>query len=547
MSEFPVLTDLALIVLAATLLVAATRRLRAPSIVAYILAGLLLGPITGLLHPTETLELVAESGIALLLFIVGLELSIEKIRDIGKVAVLAALGQMAFTAIGAFLISLSMGFGTMEAIFLATAVMFSSTVVAVKLLSQKGEMNHLYGRIAVGVLLVQDVVVIVVLTLVTGLGQPEEMSVGSILGGVGTAFGGMLVILLIALAAARYLLPRLLGWMAPSTEGLFIWSLAWCFLLIVAAEALSVSPEIGAFLAGVSLAQMPFNGELRRRVHPLMNFFVMVFFVTLGVHMELGAAAEHWLAAVLLTVFVLIGKPLIFLFILPRIGHGPHTSLLTGVTLAQISEFSFVFASVGLASGLIDQSILSLIGVVGLATIAVSVYMIRYAQQLYDWLDGRGWLKMAQRDEDAERPDGAGEEEEIEDHVIVVGINALGRRIVERLREEGETVIAVDVDTAKLEDLGCDIVHGNVEHASVLEAAGLDRARLLVSALQIEEANRVLAFRGREAGVPTAVHAFDEVVVEELRQLGTDHLILSKEAGTRRLLATLRERGVIDE
>lgn len=546
MSEFPVLSDLALIVLAATLLVATTRRLRAPSIVAYILAGLLLGPAMGLLHPTETLELVAEAGIALLLFIVGLELSIEKIRDIGKVAVLAGLGQMAFTAAGGFLISLGLGFETVEALFIATAVMFSSTVVAVKLLSQRGEMSHLHGRIAVGVLLVQDVVVIVVLTVVTGLGRPEEMSVGSILGGVGAAFGGMLVLLVVALAAARYVLPRLLGWMAPSTEGLFIWSLAWCFLLIVAAEALAVSPEIGAFLAGVSLAQMPFNGELRRRVHPLMNFFVMVFFVTLGVHMELGAAAEHWLAAVLLSLFVLLGKPLIFLFLLPRLGHGPRTSLLTGVTLSQISEFSFVFASVALASGLIDQSILSLVGVVGLATIGTSVYMIRYGEQLHGWLDRRGWLALARRGEGPEAEGGAGEEDEISDHVIVVGINALGRRIVERLRQEGETVVAVDVDTVKLERLGCDTVHGNVEHASVLEAAGLHRARLLVSALQIEEANRVLAFRGKEAGVPTAVHAFDEVVVDELRQLGTDHLILSKQAGTRKLLATLRDRGVIE-
>jgi Kef-type K+ transport system membrane component KefB len=544
MTDFPILLDLGVIVLTASALVLAARLVRAPSIVAYILAGLLLGPVTGFLSATDTVHLIAELGIALLLFLFGLELSLDKIRDVGRVAVVAGLGQVVFTAAGGFVVSYLLGFNVIESIFIATALTFSSTVVVVKVLTQKRELDTLYGRIAVGIFLVQDLVVIVALTLLTGLGQPEDLSPGALARGIGGAFGGMFLLLAVALLAARYVLPRLFGWMARSADGLFIWSLSWCFLFVVGAELLHVSPEIGAFLAGVSLAQLGASHELRRRVHPLMNFFVMVFFVSLGVQMELGAATEHWKAAVALSLFVLIGNPLIFMFIIARMRYAERTAFLTSVTVAQISEFSFVFAAVGLSAGLIDESVLSLIGLVGLVTISGSVYLILYNHQLYAILHQRGWLRIFGG---ASEDEGAGEDEapELKGHVIVVGMNALGRRIVRQLTEMGETVVAVDTDEGKMADLEVHTVVGNADNAAVLEAANLEGARLLVSALQIEDVNRVVAFRARAAEVPVSIHAFDQEVVDELEEIGTEHLIRSKDAGTRRLAQMLRGGGVL--
>lgn len=533
MTDIPILLDLGLIVVAAAALVLSARAVHIPTIIAYIIAGLVLGPITGVLQQTETVELIAELGIALLLFLVGLELSLDNIRDVGRVAVVAGIGQVVFTAVGGFLISIPLGFSVVESIFIATALTFSSTVVVVKVLTHKGELDTLYGRIAVGIFLVQDLVAIVVLTLLAGLGNPEEMTPGAIVRGIGGSVAGMLLLLGVALLSSRYLLRLVFRWMSASPEGLFIWALTWCFLFVIGAEALNVSPEIGAFLAGMSLAQLPFNLELRRRVHPLMNFFVMVFFVSLGVQMELAAAAEYWFAAVVLSLFVLIGNPFIFLAIIARMGYSQRTAFLTSVTVAQISEFSFVFAAVGLSSGLIDEGILSLIGIVGLVTIGGSVYMIIYNHELYALACERGWLKLlrpAKRD---------GEEEFVaekpRDHVVVVGMNALGTRIVRELIEEGERVVAVDSDPEKLKALSCRTIAGSTEHRSVLEQANFAQAKLLVSALQIEDANNLLAFRCREAGVPTSIHAFDRLVVDELREIGVDHLIQSKSAGTRRL------------
>jgi Kef-type K+ transport system membrane component KefB len=541
--ELPIVRDLGLIVVVGALCLIVGQRLRTPSIVAYIVAGLLLGPVTGLIEASEAVDLIAEVGIALLLFLVGLELSLARIRDVGKVAVVAGIGQVIFTAAGGLGLALLLGFGVMESVFIATALTFSSTVVVVKLLDQKGELNALYGRIAVGIFLVQDLVVIVILTFLAGLGEADQLQAGEMAGGLAVAFGGMAALLAVALLSARYILPRLFALVAGAPEPLFIWSLCWCFLFVLGAEALNLSLEIGAFLAGVSLAQLPYNHEFQRRVHPLMNFFIAVFFVSLGIQMQVGAAVSHLASASALSLFVLIGNPLIFMLIITRLGYGERPAFLTSVTVAQISEFSFIFAGVGMAAGLIGPEILSLITVVGLITIGISSYMILYNHELYAWTQRIGLLRPFRAS------GGSGDEPESEevlrDHVIVVGMNHMGRRIAEELRERGETVLAIDTDPRKLEGLDSRTLLGNAEYPAVLEEAGLEHARLLVSALQIEATNNLLTYRARDAGVPVAIHAFDQSVLHGLERLGADHLIRSKNLGIRRIADRLREMGVL--
>ncbi len=529
----------------AAVCVVAARPARVPSIVAYILAGLLLGPVLGLVEVSEGVHLISEVGIALLLFLVGLELSLEKIRDVGKVAVVAGLGQVIFTAAGGFGLCMLLGFEVIESVFIATALTFSSTVVVVKLLDQKKELDSVYGRIAVGIFLVQDLVVIVALTLVSGLGRGEDAEASALLLDIGKAFGGMILLLLFAWAAAKWALPRGFGWIARRPEALFIWALSWCFVLVLGAEELGISVEIGAFLAGISLAQLPWHGELQRRVHPLMNFFIAVFFVSLGIQMEFQAAAAQWLPAVVLSLFVLIGNPLIFLVIITRMGYRRKTAFLTSVTVAQISEFSFVLAALGLATGVIGEDILSLIAVVGLVTIAVSAYMILYNHQLFRLLDGTPLLRLFRpADRDGDEPDEEEAPPRLRDHVIVVGMNALGRRLVHELHARGIQVLALDTDPRKLEDLPSDTLLGNAEYLSVLEEAGLERARLLVSALHIEDVNRLLALRARDAGVEAVIHAGDQVLEQELAELGVALAVNSRAAGVERVIAELRERGV---
>jgi Kef-type K+ transport system membrane component KefB len=544
MTDVPLIRDLGIILLASAAALLLARRARVPSIIVYMVTGLLLGPVTGLLGVTATVHLISEFGIALLLFIVGLELSLDKIRDVGKVAVLAGLGQVIFTAAGGIGIALLLGFTMVESVFIGTALTFSSTIVVVKLLDQKGDLDALYGRIAVGIFLVQDLVVIIVLTFLAGLGRDEALTAASVTRGMLQAFGGMALLLVGAMLASRYVLPRVFGWMSASLEGMFILSLCWCFGVVLAAEAMALSLEIGAFLAGIALAQLPYNHELRRRVHPLMNFFIAIFFVSLGLQMQLADAGSQWLPALVLSLFVLIGNPLIFLFIIAGLGYDVRTSFMTSVTVAQISEFSFIFAAMGVGAALIGEPILSLVAIIGLVTIGVSSFMILYSEPLFAVVDRLGLLRPFRAlSRSAEPPAPAATV--LDGHVIVAGMNSLGRLLVRELAARGDQVVAVDTDPRKLEGLPATTILGSVDHASVLAEARVERARLVVSALQIEDSNKLLAYRCRQLGVPASIHAFDVTVQRDLRAIGVDHLILSKNAGIRQMAAELRAAGVL--
>ncbi|MBX3275974.1 MAG: cation:proton antiporter [Sandaracinaceae bacterium] len=527
MSETALVGTIGVMIVAGAAVTFAGRLVRMPSIVCYILAGLGLAALTGLVAPDslDRVHVVGELGIILLLFVVGLELNLERIRQVGKVAVLAGLGQVAFTAAGGVGLALLLGFDWMASVLIATALTFSSTVVVVKLLDQKGELSSLYGRIAVGIFLVQDLVVIVVLTFVAGLDPEAESGALPVLVGLGKAFGGMGLLLALSLASARWILPRPMAWAARSPQTLFLFALCLSLGFVLAAEHMGLSPEIGAFLAGLSVAQLDCAHELRRRVHPLMSFFIAVFFVSLGAGMRLADASAYWMEAVVLSLFVLIGNPFIFMWIIAKSGYSERTSFFTSVTVAQISEFSFILGATGVAAGLIGPPVLSLIMVVGLVTIGVSAYMILFNRELYAVVRRLGLLRMfgASQGEDEEPP-----AERMQGHVVVVGMNDLGRRLVRALAARGEPVLAIDTDPRKLADLPCRTLHGSVEHPETLEEAGVPHARLAISTLRIEATNRLFAYRAKGWGVPVAIHAFDRSVVDGLRALDVDLLIDSK-------------------
>jgi Kef-type K+ transport system membrane component KefB len=544
MFEKEFIANLGMIIVVGVLFALIARRIKMPTIAAYLLAGVVLGPATGMIELTTAVELISKVGIALLLFLVGLELSFSRIRDVGMVSIIAGLGQVVFTALGGLVVSLVLGFSWMDSLFLAVALTFSGTVVVVKLLDEKKELNTLYGRIAVGIFLVQDLVVVVILTFLAGVGREEQFSLAAVSRGLGLAFAGMAMLLGLALLAARFFLPRPFSWASRSPETLFIWSLAWCFVMVWTAQWLELSLEIGAFLAGISLAQLPYNHDLRRRVHPLMNFFIAVFFVSLGIRMELEAAFVHWLTVVVLSLFVLIGNPFIFIWIIARMGYGERTSFLTSVTVAQISEFSFIFAGVGVAGGLIGAEILSITALVGLVTIAASAYMILYNHQLYGFFSQRGLLRFFRaRTGIAHEPPPAPERK---NHIIIVGMNSLGRELAIRLQERGESVLALDTDPKKLEGLPCETLLGNAEHLSLLEEAGLSKARLLISALQIEDTNDLLAYFCRQHGIPCSIHVVDLSVIDNLLEMDPSYLMIPKVDGIKRQNRELQRLGILN-
>jgi hypothetical protein len=296
-----------------------------------------------------------------------------------------------------------------------------------------------------------------------------------------------------------------------------------------------------------------------------------VFFVTLGVQMDLGSLGAIWVPALAFSALTLLGKPLLFLLlILPRLGMDQSSSARVGLTLAQSSEFSFILAALAFSVGLIEPEIMALLGMVGLLTMGASSYLMLYMDALAPRFLGlarkiprllpregekstaagfasdrdgeEGGEKGSRRSVGEDRQEGK-DPHHLLDHVIIVGMNSLGRRLARELTERGESVLAVDSDPRKLRDLPCPTLMGNAEYASVLDEAGLDRARLLVSALHIEETNNLLTHRARARGIPVSVHAFETGHVPELQALGATHLMVARDLGAERLLAAVQQHG----
>lgn len=531
-----------IIIGAAAMFVLIARAVKAPAIIAYLISGILIGPVMNLVSISDPIDLIAKSGIALLLFLVGLELSFEKLAKLGKTALLAGLGQVLVTGALGWGLSIMLDFNTIEALFIATSLTLSSTVVVVKLLNDRQELDQLYGKISIGILLFQDLVVILFLTILMGLDSDMSFEVWPITKSIGMALGKMGILFAGVLLTLRYVLARPFEWAARSQETLFIWSLSWCFVVVSVAHAFNLSEESGAFLAGISLAQMPFSHDVQHRTHPLMNFFIAVFFVTLGIQMQPMEITNDLGQIALFVGFVLAVKPIIIFTLLMGLRSGARTAFLSAITLSQVSEFSFIFLALGVTNGFIQPALLASIGIVGLITIAVSAVaitnnhriVVRFRRLPFFRDEPKTGTHARQRFK-AKR----------NGHIIVVGVNTLGREIAQRLCAQGEQVLAIDTDPRKLTNLPCEAFHGNVEYLSVLHAVNLPQAKLLISALHIESANELLAYRCDSLGVPCSVNVSDLSVTENLLDLNVAYLMIPKVDGIKAQTRELRRMGVL--
>ncbi len=465
--------------------------LRQPLIVAFIAVGILLGPsVFGWVDQSSEVDLFARLGIALLLFVVGLKLDLHIIRTVGPVALLTGLGQVIFTSVIGYLIGLALGMSHITAVYVAVALTFSSTIIIVKLLSDKREVDALHGRIAVGFLIVQDIVVVLVMIGLTASGQAAD---GASLGREALLILLKGVLMLVAVAVLmRYVLPPLLGRLARSPELLMLFAIAWAVLGAMAGDALGFSKEVGAFLAGVSIASTAYRELVAARLVSLRDFLLLFFFIDLGAQLDLSMLGAQLGPALVFSLFVLIGNPLIVMVIMGYMGYRKRTGFLAGLTVAQISEFSLILAALGLSLGHLDEETVGLITLVGLITISASTYMILYSHPLYERL--APWLKpferrVAHREADAIATD-TGDVD-----ILLFGLGRMGATLASNLRERGCRVLAVDFDpvAVRLHNReGYEARYGDVEDPEFIASLPLERAGWVVSTLRDGSLNRGL-------------------------------------------------------
>jgi len=493
----PIFVEISIIVVLATCVALVMKAFKQPLIVGYIATGVLVGPYAlNILHSKEEIELFSKIGITILLFIVGLSLNPDIVREVGKTSLITGLGQVIFTSFFGYIIMRLFGYGDVASLYAAVALTFSSTIIILKLLTDRGDTGKLYGKISIGFLLVQDLVATLILLAVTVVGSTM------VIGGLGASLAGTAGVEIASLLAkgvgvsillyliSKYILPRASHYIAGNQEVLFIFSIAWGLGLSSLFYVLGFSLEIGALVAGVTLAVSPFAYEIGARMKPLRDFFIILFFILLGAQMVLSEVSGLLVPAIVLSLFVLIGNPIIVYVLMNILGYRSKTSFMAGLTVAQISEFSLILIALGLTLGHIDQSLASLITIVGIITITGSTYFILYADTLYA-IAKKPFSYLHIRKKPLREHSSAHESSD----VIIFGYDRVGHDFVEVAKDMTSKYVVVDFNPQSIKRLQTNNVpfkYGDAEDIEFLQEIGLHEARLVISSIPDFKTNLLL-------------------------------------------------------
>lgn len=538
-----IFVEVSLIIILAAILGIIAKILRQPAILGFILAGVIVGPL-GLVKISnpDILDLMARLGITLLLFMVGLELSLKDLKTVGRVAFIAGIGQVVFTTILGFFIATLLGFNVITSFYISIALTFSSTIIIVKLLSDKKDLNSLYGKISMGMLLVQDFVAIAILILLSGFSSPFYLSlpVEFLL-----IIGKSLLLFTVVFILSIKFFPRIVDLVARSQELLFLVSIAWAvgMAALVSSPFLGFSIEIGGLLAGIALANSSEHFQIAARVKPLRDFFITLFFVILGMKMITSNISSLIIPSLVFSFFVLIGNPIIVMTVMGFLGYRKRTSFFTGLTMAQISEFSLILVILAHKVGHLSSDIVSMITFIAIITFTISTYMILYNNKLYQFFSP--YLGIFERKQPLQEQ--ISDFSDLRDHIILVGANRMGKKILEFLAKNEKKVVVVDFNPDIIKTTSQDNIHtlfGDISDPEVLERVNSKDARLVISTVPDFEDNIMLLNEIKKMGnIKFIATADDETDAKRFYQAGADFVIIPHQIGGQHI-ATLLQHGV---
>lgn len=536
MHDSSIFGEISIIIGLAVLLASLMRLLKQPLLIGYILAGIIAGPVLGLINNAETLESFSKIGIALLLFIVGLGLNPKVIKDMGRVAIIAGVTQVFFTTVIGAIIVILFGLNLSTAIIVGISLAFSSTIVGLKLLTDKKEQTRLYGRIAIGVLLVQDILATIALLLLS-----MQKDGTNLVSGIVLIMKGLLIVSVLALISNK-ILPRITRFMSSNTEYLFLFTVAWGLGIGALFQKAGFSLEIGALIAGVSLASMPYAQEASSRLRPVRDFFIVLFFIYMGTSLKLSDVTSQLPLALLLSALVLFLNPLAILIPLGLVGHAKRNSFKVGIMMAQVSEFSLIFAILAYQLGVVGREVVSLITITALITIAISCYAIIYDDQIFDFLQ-RHFKFFESRRQDKH-------ETKISYDIIQFGFNKGGAELIKTFKElPRKKLVVVDYDPEAIEHLENRKVHyiyGDATDIELLEELNIEDASLIVSTITHFATNRFLIEYvervNKKAVIITRADTAEEAA--ELYGLGASYVMVPHFVGTEKLSNFISRHGL---
>jgi Kef-type K+ transport system membrane component KefB len=512
---------------------------RQPLILAYLIAGFFIGPFgTGWVKSQESINVISELGLIFMLFMIGLEIDLKKIVRAGKVILFAAGGQLVGGCLLGILfflgIGLSMGAGHFDALYLCVACALSSTVIIVKVLYEKRELDTLPGRITLGVLVLQDIFAILFLAVQPSL---DNLQVSVIL----LSIGRVGVLVATALVLSRYVLPRLFHQIARRPELILLGALAWCFLIGEIAEKLHLSREMGSLVAGVSLSTFPYALDVTAKVTTLRDFFITLFFVALGMTIPIPGMSVIGLA-LMIAAFTVVSRVVTTFTPLYLMKQGLRASLLPAINLAQISEFSLVVIQTGVAAGHIKTETSSAASFAFVVLAVLSTFVMARSDRVTRGLIGP--LKRIGLHDldhvhagDGEHEGGHGEARRI----VILGFFRAASALLAEIERQHPAVLdqitVIDFNPLVFQTLserGVHVVYGDISNVDTLVHAGVGKAELIILSIPdslLKGANNEKLVRHVRTLNPTArIVATADLLsdVSDLYEAGADYVTVTR-------------------
>ncbi len=537
--EHNVFSELSLVIVITVLVSIIMKLIKQPLILGYILAGLIVGPSAlNLIHSKETFEAFSEIGIALLLFIIGLGMRIGEFKRLGKVVFIGALGTLSLITMTAFAAATTLGFSKTEAFIIGLALFFSSTIIIVKLLSDKKETTRLHGQIAIGIILVEDVIATLALLFIVAGKNNGGIDLNTLL-----VLGAKSIFLLLFLAiASRTMLPKVSKYIASSQELLFLFAIGWGFGIATLFHLAGFSIEIGALFAGVALSASPFVQEIASRLRPLRDFFIVLFFITLGEQMEIANLGSVIIPALIFSLIVIIGKPTIIMLASGLLGYPKRVGFKAAIYLSQISEFSIIMVLLAVNEGIVGPEIGAIITLVAITTIASSTYLIHYDEKLFRLFDKINIPLFDKRTNFKERKSQKTYQN------VLLGYHHGGHEFMKTFQEMRKKFLVIDYDPEVIEILEhhkVDYLYGDATDIELLDEAGIERSQLVVSTIVDHDAN---CFIGRylmqvNPDVLFISHAANIKEANDLYDIGASYVMIPHHVGSEKMSALIKKTG----
>ncbi len=510
---------LALVVALASGLAILVRKYKQPLVVSYVLAGALLS-IFGLVRQEQLqfIKFLPEIGLAFLLFLVGMELDLGGFKSLGRNILIAGIGQI--------LVSTGLLFWLTGNLTAAIALSFSSTILVVKLLIEERELVSLQGKLAVGILLLEDLVAVVLLVFLGLLGSGATLNLVSIL----IILVKAVFLIWLALFFGKRILPKVFSYTADNQELLFLTGIGWCLVFVSLALYFGVSIGIGAFLAGVSLAQSVYRVQISGRVKPLRDFFIMLFFIDLGAGLSLSALGSAFSLAMSLIAYTLLIKPAIFFLMLVILRFRVHTAFKSAILLSSVSEFSLITVYLAAGSGLVSKDLVSVVAFATVISFVLSSFVIIHSQTIFSLV--KGVLKKVERKKTISLdfvPEG---QLEFANHAVLVGCHRSGGIVLKVLKKlYGENVLVLDFNPEVVEQLKNNFVfclYGDISDPEVAERLNLKQAKLVVSTVRDLNDNLALldAVEKAQSKAVVIISAADSAEAIKLYERGAHHVSL---------------------